>query len=149
MVILVRKVSFLVLNLVLTETLLISHQMMNLFITDLCQHSQDQIERERLSSIDDVRNARPLIGLSDTMLKKQQLLKNFLRNKLYLHPRVKAMTDNAQNVIEKLFKKLIQNPKHINVQNNSNEDVLAIMVSDYIAGMTDRFALQTFERICK
>jgi dGTP triphosphohydrolase len=48
------------------------------------------------------------------MAKKQQSLKQFLREKLYLHPRVKAMTDNAQDVIQSLFKKLMQNPRLIN-----------------------------------
>ena len=124
-------------------------RMMNMFIEDLCTHSQNKIDQARLSSIDDVRNASPIIGLSDNMVKKQQLVKNFLRKKLYLHPRVKEMTDNAHDVIEKLFKKLMQNPKIINIKNNDSEDDLAIMISDYIAGMTDRFALQTYEKICK
>ena len=124
-------------------------RMMSMFIEDLCQHSQNKIDQVQLSSIDDVRNASPIIGLSDNMMKKQQLVKNFLRNKLYLHPRVKEMTDNAHDVIEKLFKKLMQNPKLINIKNIYNEDGLAIMISDYIAGMTDRFALQTHEKICK
>jgi len=43
----------------------------------------------------------------------------------------------------------MQNPKLINIKNIDNEDGLAIMISDYIAGMTDRFALQTHEKICK
>ena len=124
-------------------------RMMNMFIEDLCTHSQNKIDQEQLSSIDDVRNTSSVIGLSDNMMKKQQLVKNFLRKKLYLHPRVKEMTDNAHDVIEKLFKKLMQNPKLINIKNNDSEDDLAIMISDYIAGMTDRFALQTHEKICK
>jgi len=124
-------------------------RMMNLFIEDLCQHSQKKIDQARLSSIDDVRNAVPIIGLSENMMKKQQLMKNFLRKNLYLHPRVKEMTDNAHDVIEKLFKKFMQNPKLINIQNHNYEDDLAIVISDYIAGMTDRFALQTYEKICK
>lgn len=124
-------------------------RMMNMFIEDLCTHSQNKIDKEQLSSIDDVRNTSSVIGLSDNMMKKQQLVKNFLRKKLYLHPRVKEMTDNAHDVIEKLFKKLMQNPKLINIQNHYYEDDLAIIISDYIAGMTDRFALQTYEKICK
>ena len=124
-------------------------RMMNMFIEDLCTHSQNKIDQAQLSSIDDVRNTSSVIGLSDNMVKKQQLVKNFLRKKLYLHPRVKEMTDNAHDVIEKLFKKLMQNPKIINIKNNDSEDDLAIMISDYIAGMTDRFALQTYEKICK
>ena len=69
-----------------------------------------------------------------TMAKKQQSLKQFLREKLYLHPRVKAMTDNAQDVIQSLFAKLMQNPHLLNNNDNLDENELAIIVSDYIAG---------------
>ena len=120
-------------------------RMMNIFIMDLCQYSQDQIDSEQFKSIDEVRHAGPVIGLSHNMSKKQQSVKQFLRNKLYLHPRVKAMTDNSHDVIDQLFKKLMQNPRLLNNNENLDENELAIIVSDYIAGMTDRFALQTFE----
>ena len=123
--------------------------MMNIFIMDLCQYSQEQIDREQFKSIDEVRHAGPVIGLSENMTKKQQSLKQFLRNKLYLHPRVKSMTDNAHEVIEKLFKKFMQNPNYANINGNFDKNELASHVSDYIAGMTDRFALQTFEKKCK
>lgn len=124
-------------------------RMMNIFIMDLCQYSQDQIDSEQFKSIDEVRHAGPVIGLSHNMSKKQQSVKQFLRNKLYLHPRVKAMTDNAQEVIQSLFVKLMQKPHLLNNNGKLDENELAIIVSDYIAGMTDRFALQTFEKICK
>ena len=124
-------------------------RMMNIFIMDLCQYSQKQIDREQFKSIDEVRQAGPVIGLSENMSKKQQSLKQFLREKLYLHPRVKAMTDNAQDVIQSLFAKLMQSPRLLNNNDNLDENELAIIVSDHIAGMTDRYALQTFEKICK
>jgi len=124
-------------------------RMMNIFIMDLCQYSQAQIDSEQFKSIDEVRHAGPVIGLSHNMSKKQQSVKQFLRNKLYLHPRVKAMTDNAQEVIQSLFVKLMQKPHLLNNNGKLDENELAIIVSDYIAGMTDRFALQTFEKICK
>jgi dGTPase len=121
-------------------------RMMNIFIMDLCQYSQAQIDRENFNCIDDVRNADPMIGLSEDMAKKQQSLKQFLREALYLHPRVQAMTDNANDVINLIFEKLMQNPGLINITNEQSQSKLATLVSDYIAGMTDRFALQTFEK---
>jgi dGTPase len=120
--------------------------MMNIFIMDLCQYSQAQIDRENFNCIDDVRNADPMIGLSEEMAKKQQSLKQFLREALYLHPRVQVMTDNANDVINSIFEKLMQNPGLINITKKQSQSELAILVSDYIAGMTDRFALQTFEK---
>ena len=59
-----------------------------------------------------------MIGLSEDMTKKQQSLKRFLREALYLHPRVQAMTDNANDVINSIFEKLMQNPDLINIQKN-------------------------------
>ena len=58
------------------------------------------------------------------------------------------MTDNAHEVISLLFKKFMQNPDLMNISENYNQYDLAKFVSDYIAGMTDRFALQTFEKLC-
>ena len=124
-------------------------RMMNIFIMDLCQFSQAQFDIENFNCIDGVRNADPMIGLSEDMAKKQQSLKRFLREALYLHPRVQAMTDNAQDVINSIFEKLMQNPELINMTKQQGQIDLAILVSDYIAGMTDRFALQTFEKFCQ
>jgi dGTPase len=124
-------------------------RMMNIFIMDLCEYSQAQLDREKFHGIDDVRNAEPVIALSEDMAKKQQSLKQFLREALYLHPRVQAMTDNAHDVISSIFEKLMQNPELINMTKQQSQIDLAILVSDYTAGMTDRFALQTFEKFCQ
>ena len=122
-------------------------RMMNIFIIDLCEQSQGLIEKKDLKSIDDVRNTGAVITLSEDMTKKQQSLKRFLKESLYLHPRVQAMTDNANDVINLLFEKLMRNPDLINISEEHSQNELAILVSDYIAGMTDRFALQTFEKL--
>ncbi len=124
-------------------------RMMNSFIMDLCGQSQARMDKQSLTSIDDVRNTDTIIGLSVDMTKKQQSLKQFLRDALYLHPRVQVMTDNADNVINSLFKKLMQSPELININKKFNQNEIAIMVSDYIAGMTDRFALQVFDKLCQ
>ena len=124
-------------------------RMMNIFIMDLCDQSQVRIDKECLNSINDVRNTDTIISLSKVMTKKQLSLKRFLREALYSHPRVQAMTDNAFDVINSLFKKLMQNPELININKNYNHNDLAILISDYIAGMTDRFALQTFSKLCQ
>ena len=122
-------------------------RMMNIFIIDLCEQSQGLIEKKDLKSIDDVRNTGAVITLSEDMTKKQQSLKRFLKESLYLHPRVQAITDNANDVINLLFEKLMRNPDLINISEEYSQDELAVLVSDYIAGMTDRFALQTFEKL--
>jgi dGTPase len=122
-------------------------RMINIFVVDLCHESQVRIDKKNINTIDDVRNEEPIIALSVDLTKKQQSLKQFLREALYLHPRVQVMTDNAHEVISLLFKKFMQNPDLMNISENYNQYDLAKFVSDYIAGMTDRFALQTFEKL--
>ncbi len=124
-------------------------RMMNIFVTDLCHESQLRIDKKNVNTIDDVRNEATIIALSTDLTKKQQSLKQFLREALYLHPRVQAMTDKAHEVINAIFKKLMQNPTLINIDEKHSQHDLAKLVSDYIAGMTDRFALQTFEKLCQ
>ena len=124
-------------------------RMMNIFVMDLCHESQARIDKKNLNTINDVRNEVPIIALSEDLTKKQQSLKQLLREALYLHPRVQVMTDNAHEVINSLFKKFMQNPDLINIDEKHNQHDLAKLVSDYIAGMTDRFALQTFEKLCQ
>ncbi len=124
-------------------------RMMNIFVMDLCNESQVRINKKNLNTINDVRNEGPIIALSEDLTKKQQSLKQLLREALYLHPRVQVMTDNAHEVINSLFKKFMQNPDLINIDEKYNQNNLAKLVSDYIAGMTDRFALQTFEKLCQ
>ena len=123
-------------------------RMMNIFVMDLCHESQVRIDKKNINTIDDVRNEEAIITLSVDLTKKQQSLKQFLREALYLHPRVQVMTDNAHEVISLLFKKFMQKPDLMNISENYNQYDLAKFVSDYIAGMTDRFALQTFEKLC-
>ena len=122
---------------------------MNIFVMDLCHESQLRIDKKNVNTIDDVRNEEAIIALSTDLTKKQQSLKRFLREALYLHPRVQAMTDNAHEVINSLFKKFMQNPALINIDDKHSQQDLAKLVSDYIAGMTDRFALQTFKKLCQ
>ena len=59
------------------------------------------------------------------------------------------MTDNAFDVINSLFEKFMREPDLINFNDAHSQNDLAILVSDYIAGMTDRFALQTYKKWCQ
>ena len=124
-------------------------RMMNIFVMDLCNESQVRLDKKNVNNIDDVRNEAAIIALSEDLTKKQQSLKQFLREALYLHPRVQVMTDNAHEVINSLFKKFMQKPDLINIDAHYIQHDLAQVVSDYIAGMTDRFAIQTFEKLCQ
>ena len=102
--------------------------------------------------IDDVRALpRGLIESSAPLREERLQLKQFLRDALYLHPRVQQMTAQARDTVRFLFESLTADYDRMPDEHAANAKTLAAagdeagaarVVADYIAGMTDRFALQ-------
>jgi dGTPase len=97
-----------------------------------------------------------LIALGDSLAEGQASLKRFLRQELYTHPHVEQMTRRAHQTISDLFSTFAQQPdlmppKHAaranKALNDSGETASKRSIADYIAGMTDRFALQQHRQI--
>ncbi|MFQ5659383.1 MAG: deoxyguanosinetriphosphate triphosphohydrolase [Gammaproteobacteria bacterium] len=132
-------------------------RMINQLVTDLVKTSQEKINTYHPGNIEDVRNAgEALIVLSDEMREKHLELKQFLRKNLYNHDHVQRMADKAKQVIATLFKVFIQNQDQLpsdvkkKIADNhtqSQEHMKIRIMADYIAGMTDRFAMAEFDRI--
>jgi len=132
-------------------------RMINNLVTDLVETTLENINSIKLENINDVRSLNQSIAtLSEKMQEKNIELKRFLRNKLYNHYHVKRMSYKANGIITTLFEAFT---KEINLlphdvqekingddSNNSQGDKNR-MVADYIAGMTDRFAISEYERI--
>lgn len=135
----------------------IIRRMINVMVVDLIDTSRDNIANAKLSSVDDVRGQKQeLIAFSDGMKDKTQQLKKFLRKQLYQHYRVHRMTRKATVVIEALFDAFINDMKilpvdalsHCNALKDKHGDKgVARGIADYIAGMTDRYAIVEYERI--
>ena len=126
-------------------------------IKDLISKSSEQILKAQPQSIADIRNHKDeLISFSPDMLEMHLELKRFLRENLYRHYRVHRMSHKAGNVITELFEALMNDlrlmpPEYrkksqIN-EEKSGESGRARIVSDYIAGMTDRYAIKEYKRI--
>jgi dGTPase len=83
------------------------------------------------------------------MQKRNRQLKTFLFEKLYSHPRVVRMEVKARGVLSSLFQAYEKQPKILptEVQANINERGLHRTICDYLAGMTDRFAIQEHARL--
>jgi len=134
-------------------------RMINTLVSDLITTSQENIQSLNLSTIHDVRNAgKPLIGLSDAVAAQNTELKRFLNKHLYKHPKVEKMSEEAKQVIRQLFDGFMSKAsllpedvqKNIGVQEGEQgRSGKARVIADYIAGMTDRFALAEFERISR
>jgi dGTPase len=126
-------------------------------VTDLIETSRARIERAEPANIDEVRHAKgPLIGLSDKLAEGQASLKHFLRKELYTHPHVQKMTQRAHATIADLFSAFADDlqlmpPEHANRAQDELDKAgrsrAMRIIADYIAGMTDRFALQQHQRI--
>ena len=131
--------------------------MINSLVIDLVANSESRILASGVKSLEDVRRQPgPLIGFSDAHRSAQREIKSFLFRSLYRHEQVQRMTDKADRVIRHLFSELMSNFKRMppdycqKAETAEWEDGTAgsaRVVSDYIAGMTDRFALDTYEQL--
>ena len=128
-------------------------RMIDKVVTDLIDRTTQNLAAENPGSIEDVRNAaRPLVELSDEVFDSHASLKRFLSRSLYRHKKVRAMTDKAQTMIEVLFDRYMsdntQMPEEF-IARAAVDDTAgkARVVADYIAGMTDRFAIAEHERL--
>ena len=117
-------------------------------IFDICEASAINLEKFKPQTIDEVRTLPNLINLSKEMAKKQLELKQFLRQFLYEHERVVEMTNNAKKIIKDLFLYFINDPslmpESYQIKSTQNSPRA---VADYLAGMTDRYAIKTHEDI--
>ena len=119
--------------------------------SDLITQTQRNIADAHVDSIDAVRHQpRPLVSLSEEVLVEHQDLKRFLRAKLYNHPKVKDVMDEARNTLKELFGAYLRDPSLLPPEHQALADraeaqgsvaARARVVADYVAGMTDRFAL--------
>jgi len=132
-------------------------RMINRQVTDLVEASRERLTAAAPADIVAVRAlSAPLVGFSDTMHEHNLELKRFLRKELYQHYKVRRMSAKAQRVIRTLFDVFMDDPAllppEFSRQARSLEEVQgtagrARAVSDYVAGMTDRYAIAEYERV--
>ena len=123
-------------------------RMINTLVTDLIRQSESNIGSHGLATLEDVRNAQALIAYSPAINEQQRELKNFLRIHLYRHYRVLRMSAKAQRIIGDLFGIFMADSRLLPPQfQNLAEQDRARAVADYIAGMTDRYAIREHRRI--
>lgn len=124
--------------------------MLNLMVMDLIENSRARIEQAGLDSLRDLqKTSRKLLVFSAGMARSQLELKKFLMQNLYQHYRVVRMTDKGQRFLKALFNAYLQKPKLLppETARRGQEEGLHRAICDYIAGMTDRFAVQEYKRL--
>jgi dGTPase len=132
-------------------------RMINGIVVDLIEHSAGLLRDAAPADIDAVRTAgAPLIQMGEAMRAEHLELKNFLRDHLYRHYRVQRMTRKARAVVSDLFRVFMEDLLLMPDEHRAAAQRLeaergpagrARAVADYVAGMTDRYAIVEHERI--
>ena len=132
-------------------------RLINCQVVDLIETSNARLAEAAPATLDAVRDQpRPLIAFSDAMRERNLELKRFLRTRLYRHYRVHRMSAKARRVIRDLFLAFNDDPRllpqeaqgHVRTLREQDGDAgQARAVADYIAGMTDRYAISEHHRV--
>lgn len=131
----------------------IIRRMIDHVVTDVIEQTARNLADANPGSMDDVRMAgRPLVAMSDEVRNQHQALKKFLHTHLYKHERKLEMMSRAQSILRDLFRWYMDDASLMSVEyadaaHGSEPAERARVVADYIAGMTDRYAIAEHERL--
>lgn len=123
-------------------------------VVDVIENAQKNISENKIQNLEDVfKCEKTLICFSRELENTHQTIKKFLMEKMYRHYLVNKMTANATKIISDLFDFYIANPHCLPLDADridkkiSDKKLLAIFICDYIAGMTDRYAIKEHEQL--
>ncbi|MDP2171474.1 MAG: deoxyguanosinetriphosphate triphosphohydrolase [Rhodocyclaceae bacterium] len=124
-------------------------RMIDAQVTDLLSETQSRIAANGIETLADVEEAPPLVGFSAAMQAENRELKAFLRTELYRHYQVVRMTNKARRVIRELFAAFQSEPRLLPPQYQASGELEGMprVIADYIAGMTDRYAIKEHRRL--
>jgi dGTPase len=131
----------------------IIRRMIGAVVGDLIEETRGRLQAAAPGSIDDVRNAgKPLVSMSDAMYEKHVSLKKFLHKHLYSHEQKLEMTRKVQAMVKDLFAAYMEDenrmPEQFAIAAAAAQDAdRARVVADFIAGMTDRYAIAAHETL--
>jgi dGTPase len=128
---------------VLYETI---RRMLSAQVYDVIDATRAALQTVAPADADGVRHAPPIVAFSATMQAQSEELKRFLFRNLYRHPQVTQTTDQAQQVVRELFEAYLDRAAEMPDSYADRRDRHRA-VADYIAGMTDRFAMREHERL--
>ena len=126
----------------------IIRETINQMVTDVIKTTQKNIKFNKIKTLNDVYKANnQIVTFSDKMKIFDLKIKSFLKQKMYFHKSVNIKTNYGRKIIKELFIRIKKNPKkYINIKKYKNEN-LERTICDYIAGMTDRYAINLYNKI--
>ncbi|MEC9032407.1 MAG: deoxyguanosinetriphosphate triphosphohydrolase [Planctomycetota bacterium] len=124
--------------------------LIDLQIQDLVETTLQRLKENGISSVEDVRSHQGLLaGLSPEMAARRAELKEFLYSKVYRHYRTMKMQEKAKRFIREIFTEYARDPRQLppDYAREAGADDLHQVITDYIAGMTDRFCQDEYRRL--
>ncbi len=128
-------------------------RLIGIWISDLTDETKRRVTEDKPESVGDVRAShRPVVAFSDQHDQRQRALRAFLHERMYKHYRVNRMRSQAKRIIKELFELFLNEPETLPPPwRQDGEQVTgarrARLVCDYIAGMTDSFAIEEHRRL--
>ncbi len=128
----------------------IIRRVMRNLISELVANSLLNIQKFKIKNIEQVqKNSSKIVGFSDDFFAEFLAVKDFLMERYYSAPVVHKITENGKELIRAVFDFLIKNPAKLPLYLQQNDDDLPVKVCDYIAGMTDAFVKNFYEKEVK
>ncbi len=126
----------------------IVREIINEMVKDIIKTTEKNIKIFKLKNLNDVYMSQyPIVTFSKQMKVFDKKIKVFLRKKMYYHKKVKINTLQGKKIIKKLFFSIKKNPeRYINVSKYDKSNI-ARSICDFIAGMTDRYAINLYNQI--
>ena len=125
----------------------IVREIINEMVKDVIKTTKKNLKNNKIISINDVYNAKtPLVSFSLKMKIFDAGIKKFLREKMYFSNEVLKKTNNGKKIIKNLFKIINKSPKKYIETENISKKFKERSVSDFVAGMTDRFAINLYNK---
>jgi dGTPase len=127
-------------------------RLLDMLAGDLIRNTQEELRSAHVNSVDDVRkHPQRLVRFSPEVDDKRGQVKQFLFKNLYLSATLDPEKNDAEKIIGELFDFWMERPDQLprTYQEKAEEEPLPRVVCDYIAGMTDNFIYEQFEKYCK
>ncbi len=126
----------------------IIREIINEMVSDVIRTTKKNIRLFKIKNLNDIYQTKnQIVTFSEKMQKFDKKIKSFLKQKMYFHKNVNSKTNYGRKVITRLFLQIKKNPKKfINIKKYTNSNIERV-ICDYIAGMTDRYAINLYNQI--
>jgi len=127
-------------------------RVLNRLVSDLITNTLARIDRSAIRTLDDVRNyPERVAAFSSEVEAERKQTKQFLYQNFYYNPALAGEKDDAERIISQLFTFWMENPASLpsNYREKAEEERLPRVICDYIAGMTDHFISEQYEKYCR